>query len=409
MLGYLIRRILLFVPTLLGATFVIFSLMALAPISITDVLLPPTGDMKPGARAEREAYIEERYGLDKPFFVQYLRWLNNVSPIGFQTYGRDDAEVRPVLQARRDWREQTRAGIVAADPKLAADAVTKKLKATEKATQSFGPLPGQIRWDRWPIKVPSLGYSYVAGRPVEPIILEALPVTLLLNAFSLPIYISIALVSGVWAARHRGQFLDWGVGSITLMLSALPVIWVGVVLIGFLANVNAVNAFPAGELHDVSANAMTFFPSDGRNGYLVDTVYHLFLPVVCLSYGAFAFYSKLTRTSVLECLGADYVRTARAKGLSDGTVLWRHAFRNSLIPLITVAAAFLPALVSGSIIIETIFTLRGMGRLVIESLYANDRELFLSVSLLTLILQLVGFLLADIAYVIADPRVSYGA
>ena len=90
-------------------------------------------------------------------------------------------------------------------------------------------------------------------------------------------------------------------------------------------------------------------------------------------------------------------------------MLWRHAFRNSLIPLITVAAAFLPLLVTGSIVVETIFGINGMGRLAITSLYTNDRELFLSISLLTLVLQLVGFLLADIAYVLADPRVSYDA
>jgi peptide/nickel transport system permease protein len=156
---------------------------------------------------------------------------------------------------------------------------------------------------------------------------------------------------------------------------------------------------------------MSFFPRsiDGefRPGYLLDSLWHLALPVFCISYGTVAYYSKLTRTALLETLSSDFVRTARAKGLPERIVLYRHALRNSLIPLITVAAAFLPLLITGSIVVETIFSINGMGRLVIESLFANDRELFLSTSVIILVLQLTGYLLADIAYVIADPRVSY--
>ena len=157
---------------------------------------------------------------------------------------------------------------------------------------------------------------------------------------------------------------------------------------------------------------MTFFPNWAgghfERGYLLDSTWHLVLPVICISYYSVAFYSKLTRTALLETLSSDFVRTARAKGLSEGAVLYRHAFRNSLIPLITVAASFLPLLVTGSIVVETIFNINGMGKLTIDALFANDRELFLSVSLLILLLQLGGYLIADILYVIADPRVSYG-
>ena len=413
MLGYLIRRILLFVPTILGATFIIFLLMAAAPIDIVDVLLPPTGEMKPGARAQREAYIEERYGLDKPTVVQYLKWLNNVSPVGFHVWKRDDPEVKPAVEARRAWREKTEADLRAKHPKFGDKEVTDARKALEEG-EDFGELPGDLRFDKNPFKVPDLGSSFIQARPVGDIILEALPVTMLLQFFSLPVSIGIALITGVWAARFRGGWQDWGIGTILLMLSALPVIWVGVTLIGFFANVQYVDWFPAAGLHGVTADSMRFFPGHGpagdfEAGYFLDTLWHVLLPVVCISYGTFAYYSKLTRTSLLEALSADYVRTARAKGLPGKTVLWRHAFRNSLIPLITVAAAFLPLLVTGSIVVETIFGINGMGRLAITSLYTNDRELFLSISLLTLVLQLVGFLLADIAYVLADPRVSYDA
>jgi peptide/nickel transport system permease protein len=277
--------------------------------------------------------------------------------------------------------------------------------------RGIGPMPGDFRFDKIPIKKPNLGDSFVQSRPVAPIILESLPVTIIIESVSLPITIGIAIISGIWAAKHRGKAQDVATGTILLALYSIPVIWAGVMFIGFFANVEYVKAFPAASLHDLAVDTMSFFPrhtSQGWNrGYLLDMTWHLILPVVCLSYGGFAFYSKLARTSLLETLGTDYVRTARAKGLPERVVLYRHAFRNGLLPLITVAASFLPALITGSIVIETIFSLNGMGRLVISSLTANDRELFLSVSTIVLILQLIGFLLSDILYVVADPRVSY--
>jgi peptide/nickel transport system permease protein len=142
-------------------------------------------------------------------------------------------------------------------------------------------------------------------------------------------------------------------------------------------------------------------------GFLLDRLWHLVLPVICLSYGGFAGLAKLTRTSVLENLLSDYARTARAKGLADGVVLWRHVFRNSLLPLITVAASLLPSLLAGSVIVESIFSIEGMGKLVVEAVQTRDRELVLSITLIGGCLTLLGYLLADILYALADPRVSY--
>ncbi|UCE88617.1 MAG: ABC transporter permease, partial [Pseudomonadota bacterium] len=142
-------------------------------------------------------------------------------------------------------------------------------------------------------------------------------------------------------------------------------------------------------------------------GFLLDRLWHLALPVLCLSYGGFAFLSKLARTSVLENLLADYARTARAKGVSERDVLWRHVFRNSLLPLITVAASLLPGLLGGSVIVESIFSIEGMGKLAVEAVKGRDRELVLSITLISGLLTLAGYLLADLCYAIADPRVSY--
>ncbi|CAN5687391.1 hypothetical protein BH09PLA1_BH09PLA1_14640 [soil metagenome] len=404
MAKYLFRRILLFVPTILGATFLVFMLMALSPISIVDAMLTPGGEIRPGERAVKEASLEERYGLNDPAPMQYLRWLNNISPIGFDKWKKEDPAVLAAKATETKLRDEKRLALAATGVVgREADSIVRKIDVKPNAGAPRLGLP-------W-FKKPDMGYSYIQSRPSVEMIAEALPVTLTLQAVALPTAISIALLTGIWAARHRGGLWDVVPGTFLLALYSLPVIWVGVMFIGFLANVEYIRAFPAAELHDVMSNRMSFFPRFGgegfQPGYLLDSVWHLVLPVVCIAYGAVAYYSKLTRTSMLETLSSDFVRTARAKGLGERVVLFRHALRTSLIPLITVAASFLPALVTGSIVVETIFSLRGMGRLVIESLYRNDRELFLSVSVIILMLQLVGFLLADIAYVIADPRVSY--
>jgi peptide/nickel transport system permease protein len=153
--------------------------------------------------------------------------------------------------------------------------------------------------------------------------------------------------------------------------------------------------------------AVHWMQGEWLRGFLFDRIWHLVLPVVCLSYGGFAGLAKLTRTAVLENLLSDYARTARAKGLAESAVLWRHVFRNSLLPLITVAASLLPSLLAGSVIVESIFSIEGMGKLAVEAVQTRDRELVLSITLIGGLLTLLGYLLADFLYALADPRVSY--
>ena len=144
-----------------------------------------------------------------------------------------------------------------------------------------------------------------------------------------------------------------------------------------------------------------------ERGWLIDMQWHLVLPVVCLAYGSFAFMSKLARGSVLENITADYVRTARAKGLQPKDVLWRHAFRNSLLPLITVAAFIIPGMLGGSIVVEYIFGINGMGKLTISSIEFKDQEVVMAVTLISGVLTLIAYLIADLLYAVADPRVTY--
>jgi peptide/nickel transport system permease protein len=153
--------------------------------------------------------------------------------------------------------------------------------------------------------------------------------------------------------------------------------------------------------------AMNSLEAGFVRGYLFDNFWHLTLPILCLSYGGFAALAKLTRTAVLENLNSDYARTARAKGVAEKDVLWHHVFRNSLLPLITASAGLLPALMAGSLIVEQIFSIEGMGQLAIEAVKSRDRELVLSITYVSGFLTLIGYLLADFLYTLVDPRVSY--
>ncbi len=153
--------------------------------------------------------------------------------------------------------------------------------------------------------------------------------------------------------------------------------------------------------------AMQFQSGEFVRGFLFDKIWHLILPIIALSYGSFAGLAKITRTSILENLNADYARTARAKGVAENDVLWKHVFRNSLLPLITILSGILPGLLAGSVIIESIFSIEGMGKLVIEAVQSRDRELILSITMIGGILSLIGYLISDFLYTLVDPRVQY--
>ncbi len=357
MFTYIVRRTLLMIPTLFGITALVFFLMAYSPGGIGGPLLDRGGAMKSSEDAARvREYYNKRYGLDKPKIVQYARWLNLLSPVGF----------RPEPNG---------------------------------SLGNFG------------LKTPSLGESLQQHRPVTDLIAESLPITLLMNLISLPVIYITGILTGVLAARKRGSAYDTIAGITQLGTWSVPTIWAGVMLIGLLANREYVNWFPLSGLNDASATTMAFFPhhlSEGwQRGWLLDTAWHLVLPVVCLSYGGSAFIMKLMRGSILENLGADFIRTARAKGVDETGIMFRHVFRNSLLALITVAASIIPSLIGGSVIVETIFSIPGMGKLSVEAVQFRDREVVLAVTLIGGLIGLLSQILRDILYAVADPRVRY--
>jgi peptide/nickel transport system permease protein len=172
-------------------------------------------------------------------------------------------------------------------------------------------------------------------------------------------------------------------------------------LIGYFCGPTFKNWFPPAGLSSNFADSLPFFP------WLGDRLWHLVLPVICLSYAEFAYLTKQVRAGMLDNLRADYIRTARAKGLGNWAVTFRHAFRNSVIPVITIMATLLPAMIGGSVIIESIFSIPGMGRLAFEAITTRDYNVVMAVATIAGVLNLAGLLLADITYAIADPRITF--
>lgn len=475
MLSYIVRRLLLLIPTLLGVLAVVFFVMAFSPGGFGGTALTQDGAQSQGEDAKRaRKALERRYGLDLPKLAQFGRWINQVSPVGFRMSGDltfTDAERADVAATLADLPFNTRparlqqavatartlAGYSGLDAAAAGarlrgalqrpveglgmlSALDSALTADERAALKLKladleaqPVRGaeraqlellrvlsfeasgrsRVRFDRPAFKAPDLGQT-LRGRSVGALLAERIPVTILLNLLSLPLIYVVAIVSGTYAARHKGGAFDLGSGAVFLGLWSVPVIWAGVVMITYFANEQYFRWFPAAGLHDVQASSMAFFPSWGdgdgagfERGWLLDAVWHLVLPVLCMTYGGFAVMSKVMRGAMLENLSADFVRTARAKGVSERRVLWQHAFRNSVLPLITMVSSILPALFVGAFVVETIFSINGMGKLGVDAAFQKDRELVMATTLMGGVLGLLSELVRDVCYAAADPRVSY--
>jgi peptide/nickel transport system permease protein len=464
MLTYIVRRLILMVPTLLGATAIVFFVMALAPGGFGGTVLNQAGNQTEGDEARRiREYFNRRYGLDKSPPEQFGRWLNQISPLGFLTSNKikfTEQQLAPAIQTLNDAEvieeinRVKKAGIIVTelaayfdvDPNQSAqqliEAVTDldkgfaliesideadqkmvekvtKYRKTDMTAAKREMLDGigaqianrqRILFNRFTFKWPDMGQS-LRGRPVTGLLAEAVPITLLLNIITIPIIYVVAILSGIYTAKHRGTLIDVGSGTVMIALWSIPAMWVGVMFIGFLANKQYWQFFPVGGLHDIQSASMSFLPqwtdSVFQRGWLLDMAWHLVLPLTCLTYGGFAVLSKLTRSSILENISADYVRTARAKGVNENDVLYRHVFRNSLLPLITVFAAILPSLFVGSVIVENIFSINGMGKLGVEAAFMKDREVVMGTTLIGSMIGLFFALVRDIWYAIADPRVSY--
>ena len=246
------------------------------------------------------------------------------------------------------------------------------------------------------------GRSFQDNRPVLEKIAERLPITLAMNLFAVLIAYGIAVPLGVYSATHSGTALDRFLTFLLFALYSLPSFWVAMLAVTFLCNPEYLALFPTGGIRSI-------FHSEQWSLWqrIVDYAWHLTLPMLVYTYASFAFISRQMRSALLEVLRQDYIRTAYAKGLPGRVVIWKHAVRNSLIPIVTLLAGILPSLIGGSVIVETIFSIPGMGELSFRALVARDYPVIMAVFTLSAVLTLVGILLADILYAVVDPRISF--
>lgn len=271
---------------------------------------------------------------------------------------------------------------------------TKKLYGLDK------PLP--IQYLLWVKRVFTLdfGTSFKDHRPVLDKIVERLPITIQINIISIFLVYLIAIPFGVYSATHAESKTDRLLTLFFFFLYSLPSFWVAVLLIMFLGGGDFWDLFPVYGISSIGAESWPFFQ------WLMDRLWHLVLPVTCLTYGGLAYLSRLTRAEMLEVIREDYIRTARAKGLGERMVIFKHALRNALLPIVTLLAFLLPAMFGGSVIIESIFSIPGMGQLGFEAVLSRDYPLIMAITTISAVLTLIGLLLSDILYAILDPRIK---
>lgn len=246
-----------------------------------------------------------------------------------------------------------------------------------------------------------MGQSIKFRRPVSEMIGERIPNTLLLVGLSFLVTLLIALPVGILSARKPYSFFDYFATTITFMGQSLPVYWLGLglIMVFYVTIKNPITGaplFPGGGMN-----------SFGKEGDFLDTLWHLVLPVTALSLGWAAWYSRFLRSSMLDVLHEDYIRTARAKGVIDRYVYYKHALRNAILPLVTLIALDLPSLFAGALFVETIFSWPGMGRLFWDAARGRDYPVLLGVVMITAVLIISANILADLAYGLLDPQVKY--
>ncbi|UCF30434.1 MAG: ABC transporter permease [bacterium] len=290
------------------------------------------------------------------------------------------------------------------DQAMLGDKVTQEI--LEQTKKLYGlDKPVWTRYAIWLRRVVTFdfGTSYKDHRPVLDKIWERLPITVELNLISIFLVYLVAIPIGVFSAVKQGSVGDRITTIVLFVLYSLPNFWVAVLLIMFLGGGDFLDVFP---IYGIISSGMEGAPFVSR---LVDHLWHLVLPVFCLTYGGFAALSRYQRAGLLEVIRQDYIRTARAKGLPEKLVIFKHAFRNSIIPIVTLLGYLLPAMFGGSVIIESIFSIPGMGQMGFEAVLSRDYPVVMAIATISALLTLFGLLVSDLLYVWADPRITYEA
>jgi peptide/nickel transport system permease protein len=322
MLRYIVRRVLVSVPLLIGISLITFVMINMAPGGPIGV----SSDLNPKATAEYRERLKAYYGLDQPFHVQYGRWLGRMAVLDFG--------------------------------------------------DSFSP-DGRKVWDK---------------------IRERIPVTLSINLLSMTLIFLVAVPLGIYSAVRKGSLFD-RIATVTVFTGfAIPTFWLALLLM-ILFGVH-LGWLPISGLVSLEHDSL---PLAGR---VLDRAWHLVLPVFLAGFGGLAGISRYMRSNMLEVIRQDYVATARAKGLPERKVVFRHAVRNALLPVITILGLSVPDLLGGAVIFETIFAIPGMGQLFYQGVMSRDYPLIMGILTIGAFLTLLGNILADVGYALADPRIN---
>ncbi len=260
--------------------------------------------------------------------------------------------------------------------------------------------PIHVQYASWLTKISQgdLGTSFSTDhRPVADKIMERLPVTILINLLSLFIIIAVAIPLGVLSAVHKDSWFDKATTVFVFIGFAVPTFWLALLLMIYFGS--HLNWLPISGLRSLNYEYLS------ATDRLMDVVKHLVLPVFVSAFGGLAGLSRYMRANMLEVIQQDYMMTARAKGLSERDVIYKHALRNALLPAITILGLSIPGLIGGSVIFETIFAIPGMGQLFYMSVMARDYPTIMGILLIGAILTLAGNLIADVSYAVADPRI----
>jgi len=277
-------------------------------------------------------------------------------------------------------------------------------EAIQKTRELYGlDKPLHVQYALWIKRIATLdfGQSIKFNRPVWDVLKERVPISIKLALTSILLAYVISIPLGIYSASHQYSRLDRTVTLLLFILYSLPSFWVATMLIVFVGGGDFLDIFPVFGLSSVGAAGWTFWQR------FWDAAWHLVLPVFCMTYGSLAVLSRYMRSAMLEVIRQDYITTARAKGLSERKVIYKHALRNSLIPIVTLLSGLLPALLGGSIIIESIFTIPGMGKLAWEAILARDYPVIMAELTIVSFLTLFGILLSDILYSVVDPRIAF--
>jgi peptide/nickel transport system permease protein len=351
MAKYIIRRLLQAIPTLLGVSIISFILVSATP---GDPILIRTFD--PSVTEEARDTMRRQLGLDQPPVLQYVRWLTGIAMRAgdvSEAFTRGETQCR-YLQSFATTLCDTGGGILRGD-------LGTSLDTKERV------------WDR---------------------LVERMPATLELGITSLLLAVLIGVPLGVLSAVYRGSLFDNLVRFFAGIVQAVPVFWMALLLILLFSVVLGV--LPSGGRQTVSLS---------NDFDLVDRLRHLILPAFVLAFAGIANFSRIMRTETLEVLHTDYIRTAKAKGLARRNIWFYHAFRNALLPLMTILGPAILGVLSGAVITETIFAWPGMGRLTINAAIQRDYPMVLGAGMFFSALFILGNLLSDILYGVVDPRV----